>query len=161
MLTILKIILIVLFVPLLLLSQNNLQTISPKQQQAIENAIFDVQAKMKAAAEQHNVDSLFQYVLEMDKGVIIENGRIRWTKQNALETTKKGFEGLKALTYTYTRKYVTVLSLTVALWVGEGSSSATLEDGRQFSVPFAESILFVQKEGQWRVLHAHRSVPVR
>lgn len=131
------------------------------QQQAIERAIIDVHAKMKQAAELRDIDALYANVLEMDKGVIIEDGLLRRTRQDALNSTREGMQRLKDLSYAYTQKYVTVISPTVALWVGEGTSSATLEDGRHISVPFAESIVFVQQGGQWKVLHAHRSVPNR
>ena len=157
----LKVILLLACVPLVGITQCNRKTISVKQQQAIGRAIFDVHAKMKQAAERRNVDALYEHVLERDKGVIIEDGRIRWTRQEALNSTRQGLQGLKDLSYAYTQKYVTVISPTVALWVGEGTSSATLEDGRQISMPFAETIVFVQKYGQWKVLHAHRSVPNR
>jgi hypothetical protein len=73
----------------------------------------------------------------------------------------QGMQQLKDLSYSYTQKYITVISLTVVLWVGEGTSSATLKDGRQVSVPFAETIVFVLKDGKWKVLHAHRSIPNR
>jgi ketosteroid isomerase-like protein len=43
--------------------------------------------------------------------------------------------------------------------VAEGTSSGTLKDGRYVEAPFAETIVFVQREGQWKVLHAHRSSP--
>ncbi len=148
-------------VPLIGTIQCNRKTISVKQQQAIETAIFDLQAKMKEAAEGRDVDALYKYVLEMDKGVIIEDGRIRWTRQEAVNSTRQGLQGLKDLSYSYSQKFVTVISPTVALWVGEGTSSATLQDGRQISVPFAESIVFMLKDGQWKVFHAHRSVPNR
>jgi len=157
----LKVLFLLACFPLVGTTQCNRKAISVKQQQAIESAILDVQAKMKQAAEGRDVEALYKYVLEMDKGVIIEDGRIRWTRQEALNSTKQGLQGLKDLSYAYTQKYVTVISPTVALWVGEGTSSATLEDGRQFAVPFAETIVFVQKDGQWKVLHAHRSVPNR
>lgn len=157
----LKVILLLACIPLIGTTQCNRKEISVKQQQAIESAIFDVQAKMKEAAEQRDVDALYNYVLEMDKGVIIEDGRIRWNRQEALNSTRQGLQGLKELSYTYSEKHVTVISPMVALWVGEGTSSATLQDGRQLTVPFAESIVFVQKDGQWRVFHAHRSVPNR
>jgi ketosteroid isomerase-like protein len=97
----------------------------------------------------------------MDKGVIIEDGHIRWTRQEASSSTRQGLQGLKDLSYTYTQKYVTEVSPAVTLWVGEGTSAATLQDGRQISAPFAETIVFVQRDGQWKVLHAHRSVPNR
>jgi ketosteroid isomerase-like protein len=157
----LKILILLTCVPLVGTTQCNRKAISIKQQQAIETAILDVHAKMKLAAEAKDVEALYKYVLEMDKGVIIEDGRIRWTRQEALNSTRQGLQGLKDLSYTYTKKYVTVISPTVALWVGEGTSSATLQDGRQISVPFAESIVFVQNDGQWKVFHAHRSVPNR
>jgi ketosteroid isomerase-like protein len=134
---------------------------SSEQEQVIEKAIVDVQAKMQQAAQQGDVDALYTYVLEVDKGVIIEDGRIRWTRQEALNATRQGLQGLKDLSYVYTQKRITVITPTMALWVGEGTSSAILQDGRQISVPFAESILFVKKEGQWKVFHAHRSVPNR
>ena len=107
------------------------------------------------------VDSLYKYVLDIAKGVIIEDGRLRQTRQEALEATRQGMQQLKELSYSYTQKYITVISPTVVLWAGKGTSSATLKDGRQFSVPFAETIVFTLKDGQWKVLHAHRSVPNR
>jgi uncharacterized protein (TIGR02246 family) len=132
---------------------------SVDQRQAVETAILEIHAKMKQAAEQGDAEALFEYVLEMDKGVIVEDGRLRLTRQEALRATTQGMQRLKDLTYMYGQKYVTVISPTVALWVGEGTASATLEDGRQISAPFAETIVFVQKEGKWKVLHAHRSAP--
>ncbi|MCL4705462.1 nuclear transport factor 2 family protein [bacterium] len=146
-------------VPFVLMAQHDAKKMSSEQQQTIEQAIIDTQAKMQQAAQRGDVDALYAYVLEMDKGVIIEDGRIRWTRQDALNATKQGLQGLKDLVYSYTKKNVTAISPDAALWVGEGTSSATLQDGRKISVPFAESILFVQKEGQWKVFHAHRSVP--
>lgn len=148
-------------VPFMLMTQHDAKKMSGEQQQAIEQAIVDAQAKMQQAAQQGDVDALYKFVLEMDKGVIIEDGRIRWTRQEALNSTKQGLQGLKDLSNVYTQKHITVISPAMALWVGEGTSSAILQDGRQISAPFAESILFVQKDGQWKVFHAHRSVPNR
>ncbi len=161
MATVLRVLLVLACVPLMWMTQHDTKKMSIEQQQAIESAIVDVHSRMQQAAQQRDVDALYEYVLEMDKGVIIEDGRIRWTRQEALSSTRQGLQGLKELSYSYTRKYVTVVSPTVALWVGEGTSSATLEDGRQISVPFAETIVFVQIDGQWKVLHAHRSIPNR
>ena len=157
----LRILLLLAYVPLAWTAQNVSKKIPADQQQAIERTIIDVHGKMKQAAEQRDTEALYKYVLEMDKGVIIEGGRLQRTRQEALNATRQGLQDLKDLAYTYTQKYVTVISPTVALWVGEGTSSATLEDGRQISAPFAETIVFVQQGGQWKVLHAHRSAPCR
>lgn len=156
-----KAFLVMACIPFVLMTQHDSKKMSIEQQQAIEQAIVDVQAKMQQAAQQGDADALYTYVLEMDKGVIIEDGRIRWTRQEALNSTKQGLQGLKDLSYVYTERHITVISPTMALWVGEGTSSATLQDGRQISAPFAESVLFMQKDGQWKVFHAHRSAPNR
>lgn len=158
---ILRVLFLLAYVPLLGITQDDHRQMPVNQQQAVETAILDVQAKMQQAAEGRDVDALYKYVLEMNKGVIIEDGRIRWTRQEALSATRQGLQGLKDLSYQYTQRQITVISPTAALWVGEGTTSATLADGRQISVPFAESIVFVQKDGQWQVFHAHRSVPNR
>jgi ketosteroid isomerase-like protein len=158
---VLRVLLLLACIPVVSTSNNDPKKMPIDQQQAIEKAIGDVHAKMKQAAEQRDTDALYEYVLDMDKGVIIEDGRILRTRQEALSSTKQGMKRLKNLSYTYTQKYVTPISETAALWVGEGTTSATLEDGRQISAPFAETIVFVKIGGQWKVLHAHRSVPGR
>jgi hypothetical protein len=157
----LRVLLLLACIPVISTSNNDPKKMPIDRQQAIEKAIGEVHAKMKHAAEQRDTDSLYEYVLDMDKGVIIEDGRILRTRQEALSSTRKGMQGLKNLSYTYTQKYVTPISETAALWVGEGTSSATLQDGRQVSAPFAETIVFVMKGGHWKVLHAHRSAPGR
>ncbi|MCG3121531.1 MAG: hypothetical protein ALAOOOJD_04665 [bacterium] len=157
----LRVLLVLACVPFVWITQHDSKKMSIEQQQAIEQAIVDVQAKMQQAAQQGDVDGLYEHVLEMDKGVIIEDGLIRWTRQEALSVTKQGLQGLKDVSYVYSQKRITVISPALALWVGEGASSATLQDGRHISAPFAESILFMKNAGQWKVFHAHRSVPNR
>lgn len=56
-------------------------------------------------------------------------------------------------------QYVTLLSPTVALATGEGSSSATLDDGRVLTTRLAQSVVFVLANGEWKVFHSHRSFP--
>jgi hypothetical protein len=39
--------------------------------------------------------------------------------------------------------------------------SATLTDGRNLDARFAVSLVFVRRDGQWKVLHGHYSVPAK
>jgi hypothetical protein len=39
---------------------------------------------------------------------------------------------------------------TIALATGEGLSSATAEDGRTFNTPFAQSVVLVLANGEWK-----------
>jgi hypothetical protein len=125
----------------------------------IEKAVLKAHSSMQKAAENLDVDTLYSYVLDTNKGSIIENGRLFLTRKDSLESTKQGLGRLKGLSYSYTQRHITVLSPTAVLWVSQGTATATLEDGREFSSPFTESIIFVNRGGKWKVLHAHRSSP--
>jgi hypothetical protein len=52
-----------------------------------------------------------------------------------------------------------VISDEAALLTGNGTSTVTLGDGRRLSGPFAVSLVFVQRDGAWKVLHGHYSTP--
>ena len=155
-----KAILILVCVSVVWAMQNNKEDLSIDQQQAIETAILKVHAAMMKAAENLDAEALYDHVLDQCKGVIVQDGRIMVTHQEALDATKQGLQGLKDISYTYNQKHITIISPTIALWVADGTTSATIiEDEREISVAFAETIVFVQKDGQWKVLHAHRSIP--
>ncbi len=155
-----KVILVLTCVSVVWAIQNDKDDVSLDQQQAIEKAILKVHAAMMKAAENLDAEALYSHVLDMNKGVIVQDGKVLTTRQEALDATKQGLQGLKDISYKYNQKHITIISPTVALWVADGTTSATIiEDEREISVAFAETIVFVLRDGQWKVLHAHRSVP--
>ncbi|MHC4310821.1 MAG: nuclear transport factor 2 family protein [Planctomycetota bacterium] len=155
-----KVIVVLACVSVVWAMQNDKSDTAKEQQTAIEKAILKVHVAMMKAAENLDAEALYSHVLDMNKGVIIQDGRVLKTRQEALNATKEGLQGLKDISYTYNQKHITLISPTVALWVADGTTSATIiEDGREINVDFAESIIFIQKDGQWKVFHAHRSVP--
>ena len=155
----LKIILVLACVSVVWAVQNDKSDISKEQQTAIEQEILNVHREIVKAAENSDADVLFHYVLDKCKGVIVQDGRIMMTRKESLDTTKQGLEGLKDVSYTFNRKNITLISPTVALWVADGTTSVTTVDEQQFTVDFAETIVFVKKDGQWKIFHAHRSMP--
>ena len=92
-----------------------------------------------------------------DNDVIIENGEIRPTRKDAYESTKQGFQALKAISYAYSHININVISPTVALLTGSGATTATFSDDLKITINFVESIVFVLRDGQWKVIQAHRS----
>jgi ketosteroid isomerase-like protein len=127
----------------------------------VEREILAVQAAMRDAAQSLDADRLFTYVMETDIPPIIEDGRVLPTRAEARRSTARALEGLSRIAYDYDREDVTMLSPTVALWVGDGMARATLADGREISAPFAETMVLVRGDDGWKVLHAHRSAPGR
>ena len=128
----------------------------------VKLAILDRLAEIQDAAQALDPDKVFSYVTENDSGALIQNGKLYLTRRQALESTKRGFEGLQSVNYQFDRQYVTLLSPTVALAVSEGVSDATINDGRTFNTRFAQSVIFVLTDGEWKVFHSHRSfIPVK
>lgn len=127
----------------------------------VEKAVLARLTEIQSAAQALDPDRVFSFVLENDQGSLVQNGKLFLTRKEALATTKEGFQGLRKVEYRFDKQHVALLSPTVALATGEGSSSATIEDGRTLTTRFVQSVVFVLTNGEWKVFHAHRSFPPR
>ena len=128
---------------------------------AVEKAVIETSAKMTQAANSLNADAFFEYILDSGKCVIIQNGDLFKTRQEALAAVKRGFVSLTKLERQIDNPQVMVISPELALLTGEGTTNATLADGRVMTSHFAVSLIFQLKDGQWKVLHGHYSTPMR
>lgn len=126
---------------------------------AIEKAVLAVHAEMAEAEKALDAEKFFSYIPDFDKGLVIQDGTVFKTRQEALDTVKAGFQGISGVKRMYDQTYVTVISPEAALLTARGTSSVTLSDGRILSGPFAVSSLFVLRDGQWKLLHGHYSLP--
>ena len=126
---------------------------------SIEDAVLAVSAEMTRAGEAVDADRLFGYMLENDKGSVVQNGQLLATRQEALERVRSNLRGISGIQYRWTRQYVTALSPEIALLVAEGESTVTADAGTTFSTPFAQTVVFVLRDGRWKAIHAHQSSP--
>ena len=126
---------------------------------SIEEAVLAVSAEMTKAGEAADADRLFSYLLETDKGSVIQNGVFMATRREALERVRTNLGRVGKIAYRWKRQDVTVLSPEVALLTAEGETTATTTAGDTFTVPLAQTIVFVRKDGQWKAIHAHQSSP--
>jgi len=125
----------------------------------VQKAVLARLAEIQSAAEALDPDKVFNFVLENDAGALAQNGKLFLTRQDALESTKQAFQRLQKVSYQFDQQHVALLSPTVALATGEGSSSATTAEGRTITTRFAQSVVLVLTNGEWKVFHAHRSFP--
>lgn len=135
--------------------QSSTSSTSPEVQKAVLARLAEIQD----AAQALDPDKVFSFVMENDNGALAQNGQLFLTRQEALESTKQGFQRLQKVSYRFDEQHVALLSPTVVLAVGEGDSSATLDDGRTLSTHFVQSVVFVLTNGEWKVFHSHRSFP--
>jgi ketosteroid isomerase-like protein len=127
---------------------------------AIEKAVLAANAEMIAAANSLNVDAFFDFIVDTDRGMIVQNGAIFRTRAEAYDAVKRGLQGVAKIERRFDNPQVTVISPETALLVSEGSVTATLEDGRVFDRRFAVSLVFVRRDGRWKILHGHYSSPI-
>jgi ketosteroid isomerase-like protein len=114
---------------------------------------------MTRAGEAVDADRLFSFMLDTDRGSVIQNGVFLVTRDEALQRVKANLRGISKIEYRWKRQYVTALSPEAALLTAEGESAATTADGRTFTTPFAQTVVFVLRDGRWKVIHAHQSSP--
>lgn len=125
----------------------------------LEEAVLTTSAEMTRAAEAVDAERLFSFMLDTDKGSVIQNGVFLATREEALQRVKANLRGISKIEYRWKRQHVTELSAEVALLTAEGESVATTTEGQVFTTPFAQTVVFVMREGHWKALHAHQSSP--
>jgi len=128
---------------------------------AIERAVLETNVQMTTAADSLNAEAFFDFIVDTDKGLIVQNGTIFRTRQEALAAVKRGFQGLVQIDRKFENPQVTVVAPDAALLVADGSVAATFADGRTMTSRFAVSLVFVLRDGRWKVLHGHYSMPPR
>jgi hypothetical protein len=132
---------------------------SMSDQAAIEKAVLAAHAKMSEAEKALDPEKFFANIPDFDKGLIIQDGVLFETRREALDTIRAGFQRVSKVERTFDRTFVTFVSPKTALLTANGISSVTLDDGRTLTAPFAASMVFVLRDGRWRLLHGHYSSP--
>lgn len=124
-----------------------------------EKAVLSRLADIQKAAEGLDPEKVFSFVLENNKGALVQNGKVYLSRQDALDSTRQGFQTLKKVEYKFDQQQVSFLTSTTALVVGDGATTVELQDGRTFTRRFAQSVVLVSTNGEWKVFHSHRSFP--
>lgn len=135
--------------------------LSESEKSRMEQEVLAANAEMNKAAESLDVGKFFARILDEAQGPIIQDGRLFRTRDEAKTVVERGYQGVQSMNRTFDQTYVTVLSKEVALLTSSGTSKIVLMDGRSFEAPFAVSLVFVLRDGQWKVLQGHYSVPNR
>lgn len=128
-------------------------------QAAIVQAVVAANSRMTDAANRLDTDAFFASIVDSDETRIIQDGRLFKTRAEAMAAVRAGSQGVAKVDRQYDNLHVTVLAPGVALLTAEGATAATLQDGRSFGGRFAVSLLFVLRDGEWKLFHGHYSLP--
>lgn len=130
-----------------------------KSEATIKEAVLATNAAMIAAADRLDVDGFFTHIVDSNTTPVVQNGVVFKTRQTAKDAVNRGMRGLVKIERHIDNPEVTVLSPDAALLVGEGTMTATTDDGRVMTSNFSVSLVFVRRDAGWKLLHGHYSVP--
>jgi uncharacterized protein (TIGR02246 family) len=136
-------------------------SMTPSQRSAIEKAVAERHAQTLRDAERLDLDKAIASMLDTEKGAFISDGKLLLTRKDVYETFKQAYAGLEKQQIKVAQQNVIVLAPDIAILVGEGTSAATTKDGRTFGSRWAETVVYVLRDDEWKVIHAHQSLPRR
>lgn len=129
------------------------------EQSAVVDAVLAANASMTEAADRLDTDAFFAGIVDSDESRIIQDGKLFKTRAEAMAAVRAGGAGVASIERRFDDPHVTVLAPDVALLTAAGKTAVTLQDGRAFEGQFAVSLVFVQRDGEWKLFHGHYSVP--
>ena len=129
------------------------------ERSAIEEAVIATHAGMLSSASKADADGLFSYFIENDRGILAFDGALTLTREAALNGLRDAYSGLQEQKFEMAEEYVSVISPETAVLAGTGKFTSITKKGETFGSTFSVSIVFVLREGEWKVLHLHESVP--
>jgi ketosteroid isomerase-like protein len=128
------------------------------QCEAAEKAILETHSALIAAAENRDIETMFSYILENDKGAIVQDGQLM-SRQEALEQIRRGFERVTDINYDFKQRSIKMLSPKIALLTAIGTTTSTIDTGETFTSEFANTSVFVLQDDGWKIIHGHHSIP--
>lgn len=126
---------------------------------AIVEAVLAANTRLTDAASRLDTNAFFAGIVDSDETRIIQDGKLYKTRADAMAAVRQGSQGVAKLERRFEDPHVAVLAPGAALLTAEGTTSVTLVDGRTFTSRFAVSLVFVHRDGQWKLLHGHYSLP--
>ncbi len=126
---------------------------------ALVSAVLAANTRLTDAADRLDTDAFFAGIVDSDEIRIIHDGKLFKTRTDAMTAVRQGSQGVVKLERRFDDPHVTVLAPGVALLTAEGTTAATLQDGRTFNSRFAVSLVFVLRDGRWLLFHGHYSLP--
>jgi ketosteroid isomerase-like protein len=126
---------------------------------AVVQAVLAANDRLNAAASRLDTDAFFAGIVDSDETRIIQDGMLFATRAEAMAALRAGSQGVAKIDRRFENSHVAVLAPDAALLTAEGTTDVTLDDGGNFAVQFAVSLIFVLRDGEWKLLHGHYSLP--
>jgi uncharacterized protein (TIGR02246 family) len=125
---------------------------------ALERAVLAANDQVTHAAEARDAEKFFSFFADTTKGSVIQDGVLSLTPRGMRARVEPGFRQPVKVEFRWKQQHVTVLAPDTVLLVSEGDTLVTTDKGTA-TQPFAQSMVWVLRNGAWKILHAHQSIP--
>jgi uncharacterized protein (TIGR02246 family) len=125
---------------------------------AVVQTVTSLTKDFVTAASRADLDATFRF-FSSDADAAVLNLGTRYTRQAIIELYRPIYASLRGQEIDIGQPVVAVLSPEAAVLSTQGRFTATYRSGAQVSSQFAWTLVWVRRNGQWSVLHAHQSFP--
>lgn len=129
------------------------------ERSAIEKIIIAKHQKMSESSSHLDADAVWSHFVGNDSGIFAIEGKLTLSRDEALNSARTSYGNLKEMHTKMQQEYATVLSPESAVFTGTGIVDGVLKSGDSFEVPFAITVVYVLRDGDWKAIHMHESTP--
>ena len=125
----------------------------------IEKIIIAKHREMSELSSQLDAEKVWDFFIENNHGIYAIEGALTLTYDEAVNSGRESYNSLEWMKTDMQQEYAAVLSPESALFTGTGTVSGKIKSGDSFSVPFAITVVYVLRNGEWKAVHMHESTP--
>lgn len=135
------------------------QSFSEQQKDKTElelDSVFDIAL---AVGEKLDLNRISNSVNDYHKAGHIINGVFYSSFETIMSDFRSNAAGVESQKYDIVNKEITILSENAGIVASSGNATVKFTSGTSVSVPFAWTFVYEKINGEWMVVHSHRSSP--
>jgi ketosteroid isomerase-like protein len=149
--------LILTFIAILIIACNNQKekVLTTEEKSIVENEISVATDDLFKAFESLDANQTYSYFLQNEDFAAASMGKLITDHRALLDTMKLHLGSFQKERISITNQKIYVINLDAAVISLASMAEITLKNGAEMKAPFALTILWVKKDGEWKVAHYH------
>ncbi|MFC1607840.1 nuclear transport factor 2 family protein [Candidatus Latescibacterota bacterium] len=143
----------------LIACKNAAPPMTDTERSAIEKQLIAQHNEITGAASRLDAEAVFSHFIDNERGILAFEGSLIMTREDGVNLVSEIYKDFQKITTEMNEEYVTVITPETAVYKGVGRSTYFPKSGDSSSITFAITIVFVLRDGEWKVLHMHESAP--
>jgi ketosteroid isomerase-like protein len=149
--------LILAFMAFLMIACNNQKekVLTIEEKSIVENEISIATADLFKAFESLDANKAYSFILQNEDFAEASMGKLITDHRAILDTMKLHLGSFQKERISITNQKIYVINMDAAVISLASMGEITFKNGAEMKAPFALTILWVKKDGEWKVAHYH------